>query len=169
MQKAYDDIRLRQKQKKDEDILSLHDRLASDHDARVTTALRDLVSAYAAFQKNINRNGISVPTKGVLLEKVNSLFDGCLKQLDRSHDLCLQQRQLTGGAKKAVTAQRDQIIADVQASIDQMSGTFEQAVDLATNNEGNLSDLRKELETTMRVARRTDERMTEMGLGREKN
>jgi hypothetical protein len=168
MQKAWENTRNEEKKKKDEQILALHDLLISDHDARVTTALRELVSAFAAFHKNINQKDINVPTKSTLVEKVNSLFDACLKQLERTHDLCQQQKQLSGNAKKTIRDQRDQIIADVQASIVSMGGTLDECIQIATNSEGNTSELRNELETSMKVARRTDERMSQLGIGREK-
>jgi hypothetical protein len=164
MKKAWDSLRAQEKKKRDDEILQLHDKLAGDRDKRATGALSELVSAYAAFCRNINQENISVPQKSVVIEKVNLLFAGCLKQLERSHELCLQIRQLTGSAKDLVVGQRNKVIEDVTASIAQMSGTLEQCVSLVGNNEGSLSDLRKELESTMRVAVRTNERMTEMGL-----
>jgi hypothetical protein len=103
-----------------------------------------------------------------LIEQVNTLFEACLDQLRVSHRLHQQQKSLRGKAKETIRSQREKLIEEIQASIHQIDQILEQCVTLANANEGSLSDLRQELETTMKVAQRTEERMIEMGL-REKN
>jgi hypothetical protein len=173
VEKAYKALEEDKERKKKQEIMDLHTQLLSDHDKygefkqnEASTALNDLVGIYSVFHKTVGRDDLSIPTKSVLVEQVDDLYAACYKRLQNTHELWKESRNVSGKQRIALRQQRDREIKEVLESIDQITQINQQCLDLSKQSRDDLSDLRRELDNSMAVAKRTVERMGEMGLGR---
>jgi len=140
--------------KKELDLLDR--KLTKDRDPRTQNTLRDLRSLYKTFAQDMKKD-----SNYEILEKVEDLFNACISQLEHSYELHKAARKLTlGSSKKRVMEEREQTIQEVLETVDHLSKTIEEFHVLASSrNQNNLTRLREELDETLDVARKTEERM----------
>jgi hypothetical protein len=94
---------------------------------------------------------------------VNTLFWAAIEQLDRSYYAFELSEQLLGEERKNVVAKREEILADVKKSVEQLQDAVEQFQKASDKeNSTDLSSLRDELDESLRIAARTEERMREL-------
>ncbi len=137
-------------------------KMRYDRDPRTDDYFMLLRKAREEFNELADRPQMFV--RGLELRSlVNNLFWAAIEQLDRSFKAYELHEQLLGEERKKVHLKREEILADVRESIEhlqkavdqlQKSGDKESSVDL--------SSLRDELDQSLRIAARTEERMREL-------
>ena len=162
VEKALKKLEDGERNKKREQLLALYDRLAADDDSRDNDALTQLVEFYSEFNTNIRNGPVNIAGKLQICEKVDNLFDGCVKTLDHQYNLFQSQKALVGIARDRLKDQREQELQDVIKSVEQLGIILNQCLEMTKQNQSETSvpKLRDELEATMQAAKQTQQRMT---------
>jgi paraquat-inducible protein B len=135
--------------------------LRKELDHRTQDYLTLLRSLRDDFQETADQPGIR-NRSAKIREQVSLVFDAAVEQLRQSYSLWELSEDLRGDARTKVLANREQVIAEIGATVDRLQATVTQFKELVRrDNKVDLASMRDELEATMRVARRTEERMRE--------
>lgn len=162
-QRAYDAVMAKRQQEQDESLDHLEKLLYEDQDVRTEVELQHLRRLHATFAESC-QGGTFVSTHPQLVDQVEQIFKASVGQLRRSLELYEYGQKLTGDAKYRTMDEREKVIAEVIETRDHLSATIEQFQSFATKrDQSELGQLRNELDETLRVARRTEERMSTFG------
>lgn len=158
-ERAYKYLQDKQRRLQEESLDALDERLTTDDDPRPEANLRQLRQLYTNFHDGLRQRKISSANQ-VLVETVERLFGACVAQIERSHELWEQTKGLKGEARKRLRDEREKVVGDVAQTIEHLGLTVERYQALATErNHSELARLREELDESIRVARRTEERI----------
>ncbi len=161
--RAYEYVVERQQRKQTETLEKLHKKLQSDQDPRTHRLLEELWALYHTLETDVKDGTITFAAHEVL-EGVDRLFHVCTGYLDRSYQLLVQAGKLRGGAKKSLMDQREELIKEVGYSVKFLEDKVHQLqTTVIQKDKTELSSLRAELDETIRVAKRADERTYELG------
>ena len=137
-------------------------QLRDDGDARTQDYLTLLRSLRDDFWEFSSRPGVHQRAT-MLREKVGDVFDATVAQLRDSLRLARLAENLTGVARQQVIKQREDALREISQTIDHLRTTLDQFREMAPDQPRiNLSSMREELEASIRVAKRTEQRMREM-------
>ena len=160
--RAYQYVLQKQRRQQEQKLAELDDKLSHDQDPRTETCLRSLRELYDTFRRDVQDGKITGASYDVL-DGVDRLFHVCVDNLENSHDLWQTARRLTGPMRNTVLGERDEVIREVQETVRHLQQTMERWHSLgAKKKTSELTQLREELDESLRVARRTDERMAEL-------
>ena len=162
-QSAYEAILDRNQKEQDEALDELEERLRGDEDHRTETCLQDLRGLYETFRSGCSE-GQMVVSHHQVVSQVEQVFQACVQQLRQSLELYEISQKLAGTAKNDILAERERVIQEVIDTRQHLGTTIEQFQTFATRrNQSDLSRLREELDETLRVARKTEQRMATIG------
>lgn len=134
-----------------------------DKDPRPEAALRDLralLRAYAEVESAAT--AANMATLVEIRSRINQLFDQCVQSLRQTGRLWQTARQLhSTAARQPLLDQREKIIADVQATVRQVSAALVgvQNLDAGEGSTRQLTRLREELDQSLLVAQTVEERV----------
>jgi len=161
-QRAYEAILQRDEKHRKDSLDKLEADLRNDKDGRTDASLKQLRNLHDQFQSARAKNRL-IANHPQLTSRVEEIFDASVLQLQRSLELYELSLKLTGPAKKNVLDEREQVITDVLKTRDHMNAIIEQFHTLTIRRESSeLGRLRNELDETLQVAKRTEERMSAM-------
>ena len=160
-EKAHGYLTEKQKQERDEQLDQLAVQLRQDDDPRTEECLLRLRRLYATF-------GEEPPTGNsiILREKVDKLFHAAIRQLDRSFQLWEKAKRLPGTTKRPLLEERKKAVDEVVLTVNHLTRTVEQyhAFQIKDSDD-ELAKLREELDATIEIARRADDRIDSMNAG----
>jgi hypothetical protein len=161
--RAYEYVVEKKQRRQVESLTNLHAKLESDQDPRTHRLLEELWTLYRTLEKDIKDGKIAVAAHEVL-DGVDRLFHVCTGYLDQSFELLVQAGQMRGGAKDLLLQQREELILEVGQSVKFLEDKVTQLRITATQKDkSELSSLRAELDETIRVAKRAEERTSQLG------
>jgi hypothetical protein len=138
----------------------------ADDDPRPETALRDLRALVAAFaEAESAASAEHLPTVVEIRARVEELFNQCVHSLGQTDKLwSTAQRLNSPAARKPLLAQREKIIAEVQATVKQLSETLVGLQSLGSRQgpSAELTRLREELDQSLAVAKTVEEKVQSM-------
>lgn len=171
--KVHAELEAEQVRAKDRQLDDLAGRLLQDEDPRTEELLGELRRLYAQFQPQGRwSNGLSLHAASEIRSQVEKLFQGCIICLERSLDLYQSSKEMeTRSGKKQAKEARKRVLEEVEASIEQLARTLDEVAALSLvgpDQEEHLARVRQELDQSLEVARRVEERMKslEEDLGR---
>lgn len=134
-------------------------RLAADDDWRTEESLKRLRALHASLDDEPARGAAAIAIR----EKVEKLFHAAVKQLERSNELWEKARRLPKGTRGPLLEQRKSAIDEVVLTVNHLQKTVAQFHSFhADDTDDELAKLRQELDATIEVARRADERMDDL-------
>ena len=164
-EQAYEYVLEQQQAHQHESLQNLHRQLEQDRDPRTERLLSQLRSLYNSLRQDIEQGKITVAAHEVL-DGVDSMFQVCVDYLDQSFRLWQTASKMKGSSRKHVLQQREELIDEVGKSVDYLESTIDQLNSVVTKkSKSNLAQLRAELDETIRVARRAEERTDALGRG----
>ncbi len=135
--------------------------LRSDRDHRTQDMLTLLRSLREDFEKAAHSPGLQFRSARVR-EQVGQVFSTAVEQLRHSYRLWDLSQKLSGKSRDKVLADRESVIDEIEATVDRLRESVQQFHQITKNNDGvDLASLRDELDATMRIAKRTEQRMRE--------
>ena len=162
-ERAYKAMMQRHRTQQNEALDELQRQLEGDQDHRTEACLAHLRNLYDTFQQSCSQGQVATAHHH-LVSQVEEIFNASVRQLKRSLDLYQISQTLTGKAQTKVLTEREQVIREVVETRDHLSAAIEQFHAFTTRrNQSELGRLREELDETLRVAQRTEERMAEIG------
>jgi hypothetical protein len=145
-----------------EQLDRLMQKLGSDRDERTQDYLILLRSLRDDFQNHTSQPGVQFRSARVR-EQVSAIFNAAVEQLGNSYKLWELSENLGGEPRRKVLVNREQILKEVSATIDRLQVAVTQIKEMIRQDEKtDLASMREELEATMRIARRTEEKMREI-------
>ncbi len=137
-------------------------QLRSDTDPRNDEYLATLRDLKREFDEAVEKPGIQVRSLRVA-EQVRQLFEAAIMQLRRTHELWLSARRLTREHSQQILRQREELLQEVGKTVHHFRSAIQQfGVLTQSDPKFDLSQLRDELDASIRVAMRTEERMREI-------
>ena len=137
-------------------------RLSDDDDPRDDHALHDLRKLAEAIEE-AGRDLTGGPEAAVasdIMLKVGELFEGCVRALERNAGLAERARTLRNkAARKPLEAERRRILDEVDVSLEALGTLLAKLSTARTAGGATLADVRGDLDRTLEVARRVEERM----------
>jgi len=163
-QEVISEWQLEQSEKKIKDLDLLESILIeADEDPRPEETLKDLRALVNTFETlEDHKDGNAWPMVMEVRMQVESLFSHCVGLIRQTHSLWETASQLTtNDAKAPILAQRESLIDEVQGCVSQLSQTM---VSLQNMNQveattDRLKQLRTELDQSLAVAQKVEERM----------
>ncbi len=163
--KVIQEIRQKAKDEENRRLSELQKMLRRDRDSRTQDYLLLLRTAKDDFEEVASRPGVEKRSGEIVLQ-VRQLFESAIQQLERSYKHWESSERLAGAERVNVIHQREQILQEVKAAVDHLEDVAKQYRDLmARERNVDLSQLRDELDTSLRIAKRTEERMRELESG----
>jgi len=160
---AYNYLNEQERQEREAALDALSERLRGDQDPRTQTYLRDLRELYSRLDQSA-REGEVPGAAHPVLEKVEQLFQAAVKHLEHSYHLWETANRTSGAAKRSLLREREQVLEEVRQTTEHLGRTVEQFQAFRTReSEAELAKLREELDETMQVARRAEERVAALG------
>jgi len=136
-------------------------QLRSDRDHRTQDYLTLLRSMREDFEKAAQRPGVQIRSARVR-EQVGLVFQAAVEQLRQAYRMWELSENLVGQAREKVLADREVVLTEVHDTVERLQVTVNQYHELVrTDQKVDLASMREELEATMRIAQRTEERMRE--------
>ena len=155
-----------QKRARDAELDSLDRRLTKTPYKDDELALRNLRALYDTFSKDFAGGKISRHVPQSMLGQIDEIFEKCVLQLAKSYELFEQGSRVNGALKKQFTAQRKQMVEEVEASVEHLGIVIGEVRALKLKCSRNeLQDLKRKLESQLDVARSVDERMFKLEQG----
>jgi hypothetical protein len=147
----------------------LQDQLRVDRDFRT----KDILAAARQLRSEFQELASSPEMKQRAREigkQLDHLFWTAIKQLDYSLKLFHQADRLVDGQRNLVLQERESVILELQSSVDRMRQVTTHFRQWSNSEQGlDLKALQDELDASMRVAKRTEERMRELEIGHNQN
>ena len=141
----------------------------SDNDPRPEEALGDLrtlVDTFQSIEKDSSSGQWAIMVDVRL--QVESLFAHCVRLIEQTHHLRLTADKLsTEAARHPVLEQRELIIHEIQACVKQLSHSLVslQKLGHVQASTHDLQQMRRELDSSLEVARKVEERMQNWSVG----
>lgn len=137
-------------------------KLRTDRDHRTQDYLTLLRSLQHEFEEAASKPGAQFRSAR-MREQISKVLGATVDQLGQSFKLWELSENLVGNARDKVLDNREQVLSEVEETIDRLKHTTEQIKTvIATDDKVDLAAMREELEATMRIAKRTEERMREI-------
>jgi len=137
-------------------------RLRSDRDYRTKDYLTLLRTCRSEFEEFAKQPGIVIQSQEIV-KQVRQLFWAAIDQLEQSLKMHALAERLSGEQRKKVLEQREQILEEIQVSIEHMQSAVKHYQEMMDKEQhSDLTTLRDELDASLRVAKRTEERMREL-------
>lgn len=134
-------------------------KLRTDRDHRTQDYLTLLRSLRDDFESAAAKYGSQFRSAQVR-EKVGQIFHAAVEQLAQSYNLWERAQKLSGSMKESLLEQREQVLQEIEATVVRIGETVDHFRSLVrADKQVDLAELRDELDETMRVAKRTEERM----------
>ncbi len=149
--------------KAEEDKLDqLQFRLRADKDYRTKDYLTLLRTCRNDFEEFAKKPGIAIQSQEIV-KQVRQLFWSATEQLEQSLKLHSLAERLSGEEKKSILEEREHTLSEIRLSIEHMQSAVKHYRELMNEEQqSDLGSLRDELEASLRVAKRTEERMREI-------
>ena len=149
-------------QAEEDKLDQLQFRLRSDRDYRTKDYLTLLRTCRSEFEEFAKKPGIVIQSQEIV-KQVRQLFWSATEQLEQSLKLHALAERLSGEEKKKVLEQREHTLGEIRMSIEHMQSAVKHYQELMKKEQqSDLGSLRDELDASLRVAKRTEERMREL-------
>jgi hypothetical protein len=149
--------------KAEEDKLDqLQFRLRSDKDFRTKDYLTLLRTCRHDFEEFAKKPGIVIQSQEIG-KQVRQLFWSATEQLEQSLKLFTLAERLSGEEKKKILEVREHTLGEIRVSIEHMQSAVTHYQELMNKEQQtDMGSLLDELDASLRVAKRTEERMREL-------
>lgn len=138
-------------------------KLSSDRDPRDQTALRNLRGIYDCLMEDLRNGKIDAAVPSSMFDQIESIFDGCVVQLERQHEIWQTSRKVTGHLKNGLLKQKDSILDEVELSVKSLAEVVDEVRALGLKSHtGELSKLQQRLNSQLVAAKATDQLSTEL-------
>ncbi len=155
-----------QRQAYERTLNDLDRRLQADRDPSTEQRLRQLRYVYRRFRDSADwREHVDRRSAFEIANKVEKLFKACIMSLERSIVLWeTSHRMTTRAGRDRTLAARERVLEEVDASVVQLAGTIDTVLSLAleSTDSSDLSGIRQELNQSLDVARRVEQRMHDL-------
>ena len=160
-EKTIQEIRQKARDEQNRKLDDLMRKLRTDRDHRNDDYLIMLRKLSDEFESVASEPGVVLRSMEVI-QQVRQLFAAAVVKLERSFDLWELSERLAGDAVQDVLQERERVLAEVKSTVDHLRSATQQYQDVIRREaNSDLAQLQGELDTSLRIAKRTEERMRE--------
>lgn len=157
-------IKAKQRQAEEDELDSLHQKLLVDRDHRTQDFLTMLRTVRSEFEKTVMQPGVELRSQDIV-NQVRQLFGAAVAQLKQSYKLYGLSERLVGDHRERILQQRESVLVEIDESIQHLQSVTDQYTRMIERDQKiDLTNLRDELDTSLEVAKRTEERMRELDI-----
>lgn len=157
---AFEALQKQRETERNQILDALDESLRKDKDPRPEQCLREL----RVLHNMLRTESDSTACGGDILETFEQMFDVCLKKIKKTDDLWRSSRNLHQTSKQKFLDEREEIVKELIETTEHLSGVVRKAKDISEiKTDTELSQMSKELEQNLTVARRTQERLSNLG------
>jgi hypothetical protein len=167
-EQAWRDLQRKSRQEHAKYLRELRRELRSDRDPRTSNMLKKLQRIHDRLltAKSWRRDGTS-EMFGEIHVQANELYQACLRLLERSLEIWKASRDMaTEPARRQLRDSREQLVTEVQHSIDNLEQTLDHlqtsALKQGSQVEADAARLREELDEGLSVALQVEQRMRQL-------
>jgi hypothetical protein len=143
-------------------IAAIEAKLRNDPDHRALDYLILLMDSRRNFTQLAKEPEMRARSLQVV-GQFDQLFWAAVEQLDESDKLSVLANKLKSQERQAVLSRRDAMLGEIKATADRMTAAVSQLRQMNLRNEGtDLQELRDELDLSLNMARRAEERIQEI-------
>lgn len=161
--KAYKELEQEAVAEREAELDDLDRRLQRDKDPRTEQTLRELRDVYSGFKGDRTwSEQLDAKAAFEIASRVERLFRECVHSLGRSYELWeTAEKMRTEGFREKVLNEREQLLDEISQSLSQLAGTIDnvRALALKKGETEKLNRIRHELDESLEVAKRVEERM----------
>jgi hypothetical protein len=140
----------------------LDELLRQDDDPRDQELLKLLRQHRIEFQEIAKQPGVVARSREVL-GRVEQLFRASVNNLYESYRLSEQALKLRTRARQDLLAEREKLLTEIKLTVDQLSASLIEYQRVTKKASGeDLGRMREELEASIQIAKRTEERLREL-------
>jgi hypothetical protein len=143
--------------KQKERLDALDAKLVQDRDPRDQRALRNLRSLYDCFKSDLKNGKVKSATPD-MLSQIDSLFEGCVCQLDKQHEIWETSTKVQGPLREKMLSQKEQLLAEVDRGVEGLAGVIAEIRALGLKSTaGEVDEVRKRLDRQLQVAKEVNQ------------
>jgi len=163
--KAVEALKEQAEQTQDAQLDELDALLCKDRDPRDQGFLRDMRAIYDELKGDIEQGKLSSYVTPETLVQLEELFQACVKSLRYSYDLWETSKSAKGRPKDKILQEREQVLQEIGKSVERFTENVTSIRSLShkTKN-GDLSQLREQLDRSLEIARRTEMQMRDVSV-----
>ncbi len=155
------ELQRKEREAEEQALDDLMRKLRQDRDHRNDDYLIMLRTIRDDFEASASQPGVEIRSREVVVQ-VRQLFMAAVTKLHRSYDLWELAEKLSGEESENVLKEREQVLSEIKATVDHLKSATDQYKGLMyREQEVDLSQLRDELDRSLRIAKKTEERMRE--------
>lgn len=158
VQKTFTKWHKKQEWARNKALDQLDKSLSADQDTRDERILRQLRSVYKVFVEMVASAKIR---QYDFLNTAERLFVNSIENLRESQEKWRQAMELPVESREILLEERKRLIDDVEVSVGSLSGALEEIQKL-THKKSELSNIRKELEQRLELAKKVEKRLGEL-------
>lgn len=147
-----------QAKQRDSKLDELDSKLVRDRDPRDQTALRNLRTIYRSFVEDLQAGKLAASVSSAMMAQIDEIFNACVQQLERQYEIWETAMKVSGDLRDKLLRQRDEIIAEVEKSVANLSDVVNEVRALKINTKkGELEQLQQRLNTQLEAAKATEQ------------
>jgi flagellar motility protein MotE (MotC chaperone) len=136
--------------------------LRTDRDHRTKDSLSLLRSLRDEFEQLTTRPGVELRSAR-FREQIGQVLNAAVEQLRESFRLFERSEAVVGEARQRIIDQREQIVGEIVGTVDRLQRIVQQFRTASQDDKTmDLNSLQQELDSSLEIARRTEERMREI-------
>jgi len=154
----------RKKQKqRDAELDGLDRKLSRTRETRDENALRNLRAIYTSFCKDYESGKVARTVPPAMLQKIDEIFEACVKELTETAHLHDQSKQVTGDLKKEIKKARKNLLDKIEELVELLVHAVNEVRAIKVEStKGELEELRQKFQSQLEVAIATEERVREL-------
>lgn len=164
-QEAWDDVEQKRTDESEERLDSLERRLEVDGDPRTELLLRRLRRAESDLSTRGLAGNVNRASRVEISFQASDLVKQCVEALEASLALRARSREMFGPNRESMEALRHKEVAEVQACVETLERLALGGIGGTSETTTRLQSMRDELDQSLDVARRVEERMKSMESG----
>ncbi len=158
--KSIADLRQEHEQEQIDKLDELDEELKKDRDQRTQKMLQDLRALVRNFKDSSYDDNLNASSLLDITSGVEDLFVEGVKMLRKSLDFCRTARDINDrSTREAILAQREEVLDDVQKSIDQLGKLLTDIQKMDVEDDSQQEQIRQELRDSFEIAKRVKEQM----------
>lgn len=159
-EKAFEEWKKKVEEEFEAKLDALEKQLEETDGVKDESLLRELRTLFKTYKTSVQEGKIKNNLE--ISEKLSSLFNACVQKLTESYELWKSSKTFSGEIKKETLKARDSIIKDVAASTSYFAKTLHELFIIKKDESKDLAELRKELDNSVEVAKKTEERLANL-------
>lgn len=161
--RALDQIHRQKQTERNQKLDELHAKLSRNREPRDHVILRNMRTVYDEFMEDLRAGRIGAFGVGKMVEQIEEIFNECVANLERQHQIGQMTRKVSGDLKEGFIKQREELLNEVERSVRTMADVINEVRALGLKaSKGELTALSERLTRQLEVAKATERELVNL-------